>query len=60
MIAGKAVGVYDDLDAVAAAYARPANQPFIPRPDNQTVYKTLSENYIKLQRALEDVFVGLY
>jgi xylulokinase len=60
MIAGKAVGAYDDLGAVAAAHARPDNQPSHPRPENQAVYKRLSEKYIKLQRALEDVFVGLY
>jgi xylulokinase len=60
MIAGKAVGVYDDLGAVAAAHARPDNQPFRPRPENQAVYQRLSEKYIKLQRALEDVFIDLY
>ena len=60
MIAGKAVGVYDDLGAVAAAHARPDNQPFHPRPKNQATYQRLVEKYINLQRALEDVFVGFY
>ncbi len=59
MIAGKAVGVFDDLADVAAAHARPASQPVNPRPENQAVYQALSKKYIKLQRALADVFVGL-
>jgi xylulokinase len=60
MIAGKAVGVFDDLADVAAAHARPASQPVNPRPENHAVYKQLSKKYIKLQRALEDVFVDLH
>jgi xylulokinase len=60
MIAGKAVGMYEDLGAVAAIHAKPANQPFNPQPENQEVYKRLSEKYINLQRNLEDIFVRLY
>ncbi len=57
MIAGKAVGIYDDLAAVAAAHARPAGPPIRPSAANHEIYRPLVDRYIRLQEQLVDIFV---
>ena len=59
MIAGKAVGVFDDLAEVAATHAKAAGDPVNPHPENQAVYEGLVQKYISLQATLRDVFVEL-
>ncbi len=59
MIAGKAVGVFDDLAEVAAVHAKPAGESFKPRPEHQAVYEQLVQKYVNLQAKLRDVFVEL-
>ena len=60
MIAGKAVGIFDDLSEVATAHAKPAGEPVYPRLDNHAIYETLIQQYIKLQQTLRGIFVDLH
>ena len=57
MIAGKAVGVFDDLADVAIAHARPAGTPLLPDRENHKQYEPLVEKHIALQATLRDTFV---
>ncbi|UCG23416.1 MAG: xylulose kinase [Chloroflexota bacterium] len=59
LIAGKAVGIYQDLAEVASRHARPSGPPVPPRKDRQTQYGPLITQYIDLQRTLRDTFVNL-
>lgn len=59
MIAGKAVGLFDNLTEVAAAHAKPAGPPVTPRPENQAVYGTLVQKHIKVQQNLREIFCDL-
>ena len=58
MIAGKAVGIYDDLAAVAAAHARPAGPPIRPSAAAHDTYRPLVDRHIQLQQQLVGVFAG--
>lgn len=57
MVAGKAVGLYDDLAAVAAAHARPAGPPMQPSAERHEIYRPLVDRYIRLQEQLVEIFV---
>jgi xylulokinase len=59
MIAGKAVGLFDDLAEVAARHAQPDGDPARPQPEHHAIYKPLIEKYIKLQSTLSQMFVEL-
>lgn len=58
MIAGKAVGIYDDLAAVAAEHAQPAGEPFYPNERRHALYQPLVQRYIEIQQELGDIFVS--
>lgn len=57
MIAGKAVGLYDDLAAVAAANALPAGPPIQPSAGRHEIYRPLVDRHIRLQEQLVEIFV---
>ncbi len=59
MIAGKAVGIFDDLVEVATIHAEPAGEPIHPNSENSAIYAPLIQAYIKLQQSLRGVFVEL-
>jgi xylulokinase len=56
MIAGKAVGIYDDLAAVAAAHATPAGPPVQPSAANHETYRPLVDRHVRLQGQLMEIF----
>jgi xylulokinase len=56
LIAGKAVGLFDDLAAKAMECTQPAGAPFRPVAETQAVYAPLLERYIKLQSNLDGYF----
>ena len=58
LIAGKAVGLFDDLAAVAVAAAQPVGQPLAPRPELRGTYDKLAAQYIALQETLHGYFEG--
>ncbi|MEM6281696.1 MAG: FGGY family carbohydrate kinase [Chloroflexota bacterium] len=60
MIAGKAVGIYDDLAEVAMKHAQPAGDPFVPDPEHEAVYDQIVSQYIRLQTTLTDTFDWLH
>ena len=56
LIAGYAVGLYDDLAQTAAMAAEPRDEAVMPcRADNET-YKRLSKQYIEWQQTVSDAF----
>ena len=55
LIAGKAVGLYDDLAATAAEHARPAGPPRRPSPAAHELYRPLVDRHIALQEKLLDL-----
>ena len=55
---GKAVGLFDDLAAVAAAAAQPVGEPLSPRPELRVTYDKLATQYIALQETLHGYFEG--
>jgi xylulokinase len=59
MIAGKAVGIYNDLAEIASRHARPGGPPVLPQQENQDLYGPLIVQYIDLQSTLRDTFVKL-
>ena len=59
MIAGKAVGVYQDLAQIASRHARPSGPPLPPIEQNRASYRPLVGQYITLQKTLRDTFVHL-
>jgi xylulokinase len=59
MIAGKAVGLFDNLAEVAARHAQPDGDPARPQPEHHAIYKPLIEKYIRLQSTLRQMFVEL-
>ena len=59
MIAGKAVGVYEDLAEVASQHAEAGGPPVPPRKEQQAQYRPLIDRYIDLQNTLRDTFVKL-
>ena len=56
MIAGKAVGMIDDLATVADEHAVPAGQPFEPDPANHAVYQKFTRQYVDWQDTLKEAF----
>ena len=56
MIAGKAVGIYDDLAAVAAAHARPAGPPIRPSAETHARYRPLVDRHVRLQEQLVSIY----
>ncbi len=58
MIAGKAVGIYDDLTTVAAQHAQPAGDPIYPHEARHARYRPLVQRYIEIQQELTGLFVS--
>jgi len=56
MIAGKAVGIYDDLAAVAAAHATPAGPPLRPSAETHALYRPLVDRHVRLQEHLVAIY----
>ena len=56
LIAGKAVGLVDDLAARAMECAQPAGAAIRPNPENRAVYAPLLERYIRMQSNLNEYF----
>ncbi len=59
MVAGKAVGVFDDLRATAAAHARPEETRCEVQLGSGEIYAPLIDKYIRLQAILHDTFTAL-
>ena len=59
MIAGKAVGLFDDLAETAARTTLPEGEPVRPREDKHAAYRSLVERYVRLQDGLVDIFNDL-
>ncbi|MFC1975087.1 FGGY-family carbohydrate kinase [Chloroflexota bacterium] len=59
MIAGKAIGIFDDLAEVAAQHAQPDGHPIQPQADHRKIYEPLIEKYIELQQTLSRTFIIL-
>lgn len=55
LIAGKAVGIFNDLAEMAARSTGLDGSPFTPRPEAQALYQPLVEKYIHLQQMLSDI-----
>jgi xylulokinase len=58
LIAGKAVGLFDDLAERAMECTRPAGAPVRPDADVHDVYAPLIERYIRMQEKLDEYFTG--
>lgn len=56
MIAGKAVGLINDLAAHAAEHANLLDNPQKPSADNHKTYKPIIDKYIKLESMLDSFF----
>ena len=59
MIAGKAVGIFDDLAAVAEEHANTAGEPLLPDSKTNSAYQKIVEQQIKLQTVLGQAFVEI-
>lgn len=59
LVAGKAVGLFDDLAAVASEHAQPAGEPLRPESQHHAIYQRLVEKYIALQTNLNGYFQNL-
>ncbi len=59
LIAGFAVGLFDDLAGAAARTTKPDGEPIVPRPEVTDVYRQLTERYIRWQQVLSDAFRSL-
>ena len=57
MVAGKAVGIYEDLAEVAARHAQPEGEPIYPDEARHAAYAPLVRQYIEMQAQLRDGFV---
>ncbi len=55
LVAGKAVGIYDDLAETAEAQALPEGDVVMPDSAEQAVYKELIEKYIWMQEDLKGI-----
>ncbi|HEX9012599.1 MAG TPA: FGGY family carbohydrate kinase [Anaerolineaceae bacterium] len=58
LVAGKSVGLFDDLAARAMECTRPAGEPIRPEPEARAAYAPLVERYIRMQSSLEEFFAG--
>jgi xylulokinase len=56
LIAGKAVGLFDDLAEIAYEHALPKGPPLPPDPEHQAVYQELVRQHISWQAALKEAF----
>jgi len=56
MIAGRAVGLFDDLAMTATATTEVDGEPVRPRPDVTEVYRELADRYVGWQESLSDAF----
>ena len=56
LIAGKAVGLFEDLAAKAAEAAQPDGDPVVPNPMHRATYDRLVQEYITLEEALHRHF----
>ena len=56
MIAGRAVGLFDDLAMTATATTEVDGEPVRPRPDVTEVYRELADRYVGWQERLSDAF----
>ena len=59
LIAGYAVGLFDDLAETAAATTKPQGKPIPPRAEVHEVYQPLAERYIGWQDTLSGAFGAL-
>ena len=57
MLAGKAVGVFDDLAEVATQFADPSAKVLMPRSERSEIYRPTVKKYIALQSILAETFV---
>jgi xylulokinase len=55
LVAGKAIGWYEDLAAVAQAHAFPEGEPVQPDIQEQAVYQGLIEKYIWFQNEMKNM-----
>lgn len=55
MIAGKAVGLFDDLQAKALESAQPAGDPICPDAERSKLYQPLVDQYIRMQSSLAEM-----
>ena len=56
MIAGKAVGLIDDLASHAEKTALVNGNPYYPSKENHKIYSPLIDKYIQLEQSLNDFF----
>lgn len=59
MVAGKAVGIFDDLSATAQRTSRPAGDAILPRSEHRALYDALSVFYAELLQDKGGLFSGL-
>ena len=59
MVAGKAVGVFDDLGETAALHAWPEDSRCEVQLGSDEIYAPLIDKYIRLQAILHDTFTSL-
>jgi len=60
MIAGRAVGLFEDLAETATVTTEPRGEPVMPRSDATDAYRPLVERYISWQQVLSDMFEAMY
>jgi xylulokinase len=56
MIAGRAVGLFDDLAETSTATTEPDGPPVMPRSERTEVYRRLADRYVGWQERLSDAF----
>jgi xylulokinase len=56
LVAGKAVGLYNDLASTALQTALPDGSPIEPNPSNRSIYAPLVDKYIRLEEMLNHYF----
>jgi xylulokinase len=59
MIAGKAVGLFNDLAETATYTTLPEGEPVRPREAVHTAYRPMIEQYVRLQDGLKNIFDDL-
>ncbi|MGD2143589.1 MAG: FGGY family carbohydrate kinase [Anaerolineae bacterium] len=59
MIAGRAVGVFDDLAETAMATTAPKGEPVSPQPEGTKEYRQLADRYIGWEATLAEAFRSL-
>jgi xylulokinase len=59
LVAGKAIGLFDDLASRAMECTHSVGAPVTPDAENHAVYAPLIERYIRLQESLNGNFSGL-